>query len=148
MPFLLAATLAAAPLSAAFADTLSPEAQLDRSFDRAAVADLHHAGADLAPVRVTTPGKDGKASTIAWQAPSKGRIAATRNWSERAETELLNRASYDANGKLQQGTPIAPDDAVRDVVALRTDIGKHALNQAWQEDAVTIHAVQAEMPRS
>ena len=59
------------PLTGAFAATPSP----DRAFDQAAVADLRHAGADLAAMRLTRPGKDGKTTVVSWQAPSAARLA-------------------------------------------------------------------------
>jgi hypothetical protein len=97
-------------------------------------------------MRVTHPDKESKGTTVSWQAPTAGRLAAARNWAENAETELLNRASYDADGALQPGTPITPDAAIGDIVTLRADTTKHALHKARHEDAVAMRAVQAEMP--
>jgi hypothetical protein len=124
--FVLAAAMAAAPLTGAFA--APPLPQTDRAFDRVAVADLRHARAGLAA----------------------DHVAAAGNWAERAETELLNRASYDADGMLQPGTPITPDTAIHDVVTLRGDIDNagHELRQARHEDSAAIRTVRGEMPSS
>jgi hypothetical protein len=90
----LAAFAMALPL-AAFAASPAPS---DAAGDAAATA-LRHAANDLH----THP-------------------AAAANWLERAETDLLNRTSLQANGSLQPGAPIKPDATTENVIAARKDL--------------------------
>ena len=70
-----------------------------------AIANLRHAAADLAPVHKAPP--------------AHGRIVAGEHWLERAQTELLNRASYEADGRLQREQPVVLDAPTANVIAAR-----------------------------
>lgn len=138
----LAAALGAAlPLGGAFAATVPGSfAQEYAQFDRAAQADLRHAAADLA-VTHSAPGG-------AAVAPTHARVMAARNWIERAETELLNRASFRDDGQLTQGQPIVPDAATSYAIDARTDLAKGDLRDARSAVRHDLRELRAELPRA
>lgn len=136
----LAATLGMAlPLGSAFAAG-APAAKLSyaqeyASYDRAAGSDMKHAAADLAIAFRTPDGPlqpGAKPLRPVAVAPDHARIAAAENWMERAETELLNRASFRDHGRLTLGQPINPDEATADVMDARADLLKGDLRDARQ----------------
>jgi hypothetical protein len=145
----LAVAFVAAPLSLAIAAPQRTPQKTDRSFEQTALADLRHAEADLALLRVTTPdpSQPRKPPVVSWHEPSAGRVAAARSWAERAESALLNTRSYDANGALTGGAPIT-GVVITDIERLRSDITKHELGKARQDVRAAIRELQSEMPRA
>ena len=119
---LLATVIAAAPVTAFAATT---PMKVDAAFDRAAISDLHRAGADL---RGAHP-----------------HLAAAGGWAERAETELLNRASYDSHGGMASGTAIVPTAAIQGAMDLRSDIARHHVKQARHDDRSAVRELRGEL---
>lgn len=131
------------PLGSAFAASAGDAyAQSYASFDRTAQADLRHAAADLAPVH--------RAGATAQQAtgPTHARVIAARNWVERAETELLNRASFRDDGRLTQGQAIVPDAATSYAIDARRDLAAGDLRDARGAVRHDMKELRAELPRS
>lgn len=149
---LLAALAAMAPLGSAFAaDAQGGLVQDGPRFERAARIDLKHASADLATTWRTPDGParpDGAAMQRVAVPPGHAGVMAARNWVERAETELLNRASYKADGALTQGQPIASDAAIATTIAARTDLTKGDIRDARTAIRHGLHDLQPVQPRA
>lgn len=148
----LAAALGALlPLGSAFAATADGNvAQTYASFDRAAQADLRHAAADLATRHRMPDGSvraDAAAQPAAVATPH-ALLAAARNWVEKAETELLNRASFRDDGRLTQGEAIVPDSATSRVIDARRDLARGDIRDARTAIRQDVKELRSELPRA